>query len=75
MDIVVTILFITSLGYYFYTLIYLFRKLAIDGGYGIDSPGSIFRFAVNPLVLGQDQGQIPKGGMDGRRRRHEEVGI
>jgi hypothetical protein len=45
------IIFLVALGYYLYTLIYLFRKLAVDGGYGIDSAGSIIKFAMNPFSI------------------------
>ncbi len=51
MNVFVFIIFLIAVGYYLYTLTYLFRKLAVDGGYGIDSAGSIVKFAINPFSI------------------------
>ena len=51
MHVFIIVLFLFSIGYYLYTLIYLFRKLAIDGGYGLDSASSIIKFAINPFSI------------------------
>ncbi len=47
----IIIIFLFSVAYYLYTLVYLFRRLAVDGGYGIDSAGSIIKFAINPFSI------------------------
>ena len=51
MIVFVVFIFLIAIGYYLYTLIYLFRKLAVDGGYGINSAESIIKFAINPFSI------------------------
>ena len=51
MNVFVFIIFLIAVVYYLYTLSHLLKKLAIDGGYGINSAGLIIKFAINPLSI------------------------